>query len=132
MKYINEIADEQNIKLTAKRKKQLRDHLTIIDEKAKPVLNAKGDPEADKNLKNTEQIPISYQGGVKKFFKDEIKPYITDSWVDENSVMIGYEISFVKYFYKPLKIRKPQDIIHDIKQIEEKTDGLLDSIVKGV
>ena len=102
MDRIEAIAKDEGIKLTAKRKKLLRDYLTYISEDAEPVLDSKGNMEPDKNLKDSEQIPMLYDGGIKGFLEKEIKPYIPDAWIDEKSASIGYELSFTKYFYKPV------------------------------
>ena len=116
MDRIEAIAKDEGIKLTAKRKKLLRDYLTYISEGAEPVLDSKGNMEPDKNLKDSEQIPMLYDGGIKGFLEKEIKPYIPDAWIDEKSASIGYELSFTKYFYKPVELRPVEDIIKDLRK----------------
>lgn len=44
---------------------------------------------------------------------------------------IGYEISFTKYFYKPIQLRTLEEITADIRSLEEETDGLLAEIIGG-
>ena len=130
MDRIEAIAKDEGIKLTAKRKKLLRDYLTYISEDAEPVLDSKGSMEPDKNLKDSEQIPMLYDGGIKGFLEKEIKPYIPDAWIDEKSVSIGYELSFTKYFYKPVELRPVEDIIKDLKALEKESDGVLAGIME--
>lgn len=132
MQDIERLAKAKNVKLTVKRKKAIRDFLTEINENAEPVLDSKGKPEPDKNLKDTEQIPLLYEGGVECYWENEIKPYVPDSWIDKNTISIGYELSFTKYFYKPLELRTPEEIVSDIQKVESNTDGLLASIIGGV
>lgn len=72
-----------------------------------------------------------YDGGVASFFKNEVEPYVPDAVMDEENAIVGYELSFTKYFYKPVQLREVSEIIADIKSIEESTDGLLASIVGG-
>lgn len=132
MKKLNALATKENIRLTAKRLKAIRTYFTTVNENAEPVLDKDGKPEIDKNLSDTEQIPFTYAGGISAFFESEIKPYVPDAWVNEKSIVIGYEISFTKYFYKPIELRDPADIIADIKAIEANTDGLLASIIGGI
>lgn len=132
MQDIEKLAAASSVKLTAKRKKAIRDFLTEIDENAEPVLDSKGKPEPDKNLRDTEQIPLLYEGGVERYWENEIKPYVPDSWIDEETIGIGYELSFTKYFYKPLELRTPEEIISDIQTVESNTDGLLASIIGGL
>ena len=129
---VSKIADNKNIKMTAKRKKLIRDILTNIDETAAPVKDAKGNLEADKNLKDTEQVPMTYPGGIDGYWENEVRPYAQDSWIESDSASIGYELSFTKYFYKPVEVRSAEDIILDIQSIEKDTDGLLDAITGGM
>lgn len=129
---VSEIADTKNIKLTAKRKKLIRDILTNVDETAAPVKDAKGNLEADKNLKDTEQVPMTYPGGIDGYWENEVRPYAQDSWIESDSASIGYELSFTKYFYKPVEVRSAEDIILDIQSIEKDTDGLLAAITGGM
>lgn len=124
------IAKEEGVKLTAKRKKLLRDYLTYVSEDAEPVLDSKGNIEPDKNLKDSEQIPLLYEGGIEGFLEKEIKPYVPDAWVDEKSASIGYELSFTKYFYKPVDLRPVEDIIEDLKNLEKESDGVLTGIME--
>ena len=83
-------------------------------------------------MKETEQIPLLYEGGIQGFYEKEIAPYVDDATIDEDSAIIGYELSFTRYFYKPLELRTIEDIISEIKDIENRTDGLLASIIGGI
>lgn len=129
MEILIEDSGNAGVKLNAKRLKYIREYFAEIDEKAKPVIDKNGNLESDKNLKDTEQIPFLYEGGINAFYEKEIKPYVPDAWIDYQSVVKGYELSFTKYFYKPVKMRDVEDIINDIKKIEKSTDGLLASII---
>ena len=85
--------------------------------------------EPDTNLRDTEQVPLLEDGGIEAFFKREVLPYVPDSWIDESKTQIGYEISFTRYFYKPVQMRTLDEIMKDIRAIEKETDGLLNEIV---
>lgn len=119
------------LKWTKKRQDSIRKFFTEIDEQAEPVIDKNGEIEPDNNLKDSEQVPLLYDGGIVGFFENEIKPYVDDAWVNADSAMIGYELSFTKYFYKPVQLRDAADIIADIRAIEQSTDGLLASIIGG-
>lgn len=106
MEHITHISAKCGVKLTAKRKKLIRDFFSAVDEKGSIVLDAKGQPELDKNLKDTEKIPLLYESGIDGYWENEIRPYLPDSWIDKESAVIGYELSFMKYFYKPLVVRE--------------------------
>lgn len=125
-----ELAEKAKTKLTDKRIKTFRNYFTTIDENAEPVKGKEGF-EADKNLTDTEKVPLLYEGGIKAFFENEVKPYVSDAWIDEKSIVVGYELSFTKYFYKPIVLREVKDIVAEINEIETSTDGLLDSILGG-
>lgn len=101
------------------------------DENGEIITDKKGKPKADKELRDTEQIPLTYEGGIEKFFADEILTFVPDAWIDDKKTQIGYEISFTKYFYKPVELRSLDDIISDIKLLEVETDGLLSEIIGG-
>lgn len=103
----------------------------LRDEAGNIIPDKKGKPKADKNLTDTEQIPLKYEGGIEKFFKEEVLPYAPDAWIDHSKTQIGYEISFTKYFYKPVKLRSLEEIVADIKALEVETDGLLNEIIGG-
>lgn len=119
------------LKWPKKRQDAIRKYFTEVDENASVVLDKNGEPEADTNLKDSEQIPLLYEGGIEGFFKNEIEPYVPDAKIDEESAIVGYELSFTKYFYKPVQLRDAVDIIADIRAIEQSTDGLLASIIGG-
>ena len=85
--------------------------------------------EADSNLKETEQVPLTYPGGLEAFMEQEVRPYAPDGWLVEKSITIGYELSFTKYFYEPVKLRSLSEIDADILATKQEMSGLLDEIV---
>ena len=94
------------------------------------VKDKKGKLVPDKDLTDTEQIPLDYPGGIDAFIKAEVLPYAPDAWVDENKTQIGYEISFTKHFYKPVQLRELSEIIADIRALESETEGLLEDVLR--
>jgi type I restriction enzyme M protein len=101
----------------------------LRNEVGKIVNDAKGKPKMDPKLKDTEQIPLLYEGGIDAFLKKEVYPYSPDSIVDKKKALIGYELSFTKYFYKPIALRAIAEIKANIQLIENETDGLLNEIL---
>ena len=93
------------------------------------VLDDKGNPIPDKALSDTEQVPLLYEGGVDAFMKNEVLPYTPDAYINEEKTVIGYELSFTKYFYKPVQLRSLETIAADIREIESNTDGMLSQIL---
>lgn len=99
------------------------------DEQGVIVKNKRGKIEIDKTLRDKEQVPLAYEGGIEAFVRNEILPYSPDAIVDTDDYVIGYELSFTKYFYKPKRLRTLDEIRADIRAIEESTKGLLDNIL---
>jgi len=96
----------------------------IIDGKSAVV-----EYEPDTDLRDTEQIPLTEKGGIEAFLEREVLPYASDAWYVPESVKIGYEISFTRYFYKPQPMRTLEEIRADILALEKETEGLLDEII---
>lgn len=114
-------------KLKAAVLKKIRPFITEKDPNAKPI---EGEPDTD--LRDTENIPFTYEGGIDAFMENEVKPYASDAYVDEKKTQIGYEISFTKYFYKDNGLRSMEDILNDLNTLEKQTDGLLLDIFGGL
>ena len=87
--------------------------------------------EPDPDLRDTEQVPLLEEGGIDAFLKREVLPYAPDAWYTEESVRIGYEISFTRYFYKPKPLRTLEEISADILALEQESEGLLSEIIGG-
>lgn len=85
--------------------------------------------EPDPELRDTEQVPLLEEGGIEAFLTREVLPHAPDAWFDPKSVKIGYEISFTRYFYKPVPLRSLDEIRADIRALERDTEGLLAEIV---
>ena len=85
--------------------------------------------EPDTDLRDTEQIPLQEAGGIEAFLRREVLPYAPDAWYQPDSVKVGYEISFTRYFYKPQPMRTLTEIRADILALEKETEGLLGEII---
>ena len=87
--------------------------------------------EPDVDLRDTEQIPLQEEGGIEAFLRREVLPYAADAWYRPDSVKVGYEISFTRYFYKPKPMRTLAEIRADILALEQETEGLIEEIIGG-
>ena len=114
-------------KLKKTQLKKIRPFITETDPHAKEV-----EGESDPNLRDSENIPFNYNGGIDAFIEKEVKPYAPDAYVDESKTKIGYEISFTKYFYKPVQLRDMKDILASLEELEKESDGVMDKIVEGL
>ena len=97
------------------------------DENGNVIKDKKGRVKLAKVKGEVEQIPFRYPGGIEAFHKNEVLPYEPEVVFGESTV--GYELSFTKYFYKPVQLRPIADITADIRDIEKNTDGLLNEIL---
>lgn len=53
-------------------------------------------------------------------------------YIDPKATKIGYELSFTKYFYKPAQLRSMEEIVADLRALEQETDGMLAEILGGI
>ena len=114
-------------KLKKTQLKKIRPYITEVDPDAKEV-----EGESDPNLRDTENVPFNYAGGIGAFIDKEVKPYAPDACVDEAKTKIGYEISFTKYFYKPVKLRGLEEILASLTELEKESDGMMEEIMEGL
>ena len=105
---------------------KIRPFITEKDPEAKPV-----EGEADADLRDTENVPFTYEGGIDAFMQNEVLTYAPDAFVDEKKTIEGYEISFTKYFYKPVELREMSDILESLSALEKDADGVLTEIMGG-
>lgn len=125
--------DQMKIKVPAAKIKLVRQYLGRRDKRAdvchtKPTkLNSP--VECDPMLRDVEQVPLLYPGGIDAFMENEVKPYAPDAYYNADSVVVGYELSFTKYFYKPVELRSIADITADISNIESNLKGVLGDIL---
>jgi len=83
--------------------------------------------EAETDLRDSENIPL--EDDIQSYFLKEVKPYVEEAWINLDSVKIGYEISFNKYFYKHKPLRSIEEVTADILELEKQSDGLIREIL---
>ena len=145
---VDGLLKEQKIKLSAGEKKALLQGVSWVDPEAPKVIKkifkpAKVAPnplvglfeveidgevvtaqyEPDSDLSDFELVPLSEPGGVAAFVEREVLPYADDAWVDLDSEKIGYEVSFTRYFYRPVKLRELSEIEADIRAAMKESEG---------
>ena len=103
---------------------KLRKLITVVDPACQPVAG-----EEDPDLRDTEQVALTYPGGVEAFMQQEVLPYAPDAYIAKDKTKIGYELSFTKYFYQLTVLRSIKAITADIRQIDQDTEGLLERIL---
>lgn len=83
--------------------------------------------ETNSDLRDTESIPLKQS--IYQYFLDEVKPHVDEAWINLDTVKIGYEISFNKYFYRHKPLRSLIDVATDIINLEQKAEGLIAQIL---
>lgn len=83
--------------------------------------------ESNSDLRDSESVPLKQQ--IHQYFLDEVKPHVVEAWINLDSVKIGYEISFNKYFYQHKPLRSLEDVAQDILSLEKQADGLIAQIL---
>jgi type I restriction enzyme M protein len=106
---------------------QITTHQPEKDENGKLIKDSKGKPKSDKNLKDTENVPM--KENIDTYFEREVVPFAQDAWYDKKKMKVGYDIPLTKYFYKYQELRDLDIISKQIIKLEEETDGLLKEII---
>ncbi|QLI82647.1 SAM-dependent DNA methyltransferase [Chitinibacter fontanus] len=94
--------------------------------------------ETDSELRDTENVPLDRDKTrhahdvIHAYFIEEVRPHVDEAWLAIDKTVIGYEISFNKYFYQHKPLRSLADVTQEILDLEKETDGLLKALVSFV
>ena len=83
--------------------------------------------ETESDLRDTENVPLKEL--IYDYFIREVKPHVSEAWLNLDSTKIGYEISFNKYFYRHKPLRDLEEVSSDILALENESDGLIREIL---
>jgi type I restriction enzyme M protein len=104
----------------------------LRDEAGKVVLSAKGKlkgkPQADANLRDTENVPLSED--VVEYFKREVLPHAADAWIDDEKTKVGYEIPFNRHFYVFKPPRALAEIDAELKTVTDRILAMIGGLTK--
>jgi type I restriction enzyme M protein len=117
--------------LDDKLRKLLLDTFSEHSDEADIITDKHGKPEADSNLRDTENVPLGED--VQEYFAREVTPYVPDAWINDKVTdhkdgkigKVGYEIPFTRHFYEYKPPRALAEIEADIKQTETELATLL-------
>ncbi len=109
----------------ATEQKLFRSVFTQRDAKAKPVpAGGRGSGfEADADLRDFENVPLTHD--VETYFEREVKPHVSDAWMDRGKDKVGYEINFNRHFYVFTPQRGLAEIDVELKAAEDEIVRLL-------
>ncbi len=91
-------------------------------EDGQPKTDKTGNPKPDTSRRDSERVPLSES--VDEYYDREVKPHVSNSWMDRSKDKIGYEINFTKYFYKFTPLRTLEDISQDLNSLEREINQL--------
>jgi type I restriction enzyme M protein len=105
-----------------------------------PVVRDKNNnPEPDAELRDNENVPLpagtptwgadpstrlanhAHRDAVDTFLKAEVLPYVSDAWVNYDSIKIGYEIPITKHFFRQSRSRPLVEVQGEIEELLLKT-----------
>lgn len=100
----------------------------LRDENDEIIRDKKGNPKPNKELNDTENIPLKQN--VQEYMEREVLPYAPDAWIEprkqkkgqqlelRDGGVVGYEIPFTRYFYEYTSLRSSEEILSEIKELE--------------
>ena len=97
----------------------------LLDGDGAVVTDKKGNPVADKELTDTENIPLKED--VDAYMAREVLPYAPGAWIEwqkdkatkkKVQGIVGYEIPFTRYFYEYTPLRSSAEILAELEQVE--------------
>ncbi|MFT3897275.1 MAG: class I SAM-dependent DNA methyltransferase [Thermomonas sp.] len=144
-------AKKAEVKLAAPVKKAIFAALGERDAQADIVRDAKGNPEPDSELRDTENIPLpagttlplpmdfgpdkdnaklvkAFRAHIDAYMAREVLPHVPDAWVDYGKTKVGYEIPINRHFYVYKPPRPLAEIESDIAMLEGEIAGLLQGL----
>ncbi|MBF0102513.1 MAG: SAM-dependent DNA methyltransferase [Desulfobacterales bacterium] len=114
------------VRLSASELKAVLEALSEKDESAEICRDAKGNPEADPDLRDTENVPL--KENIEEYFNREVLPHVPDAWINHSKTKVGYEIPLNRHFYRYEPPRPLEEIADDIKVLEGEIVGMLAEI----
>ena len=104
------------------------------DANAQPVLDDKGNQQADADLREFENVPLNQS--IDDYFAREVLPHVPDAWIDTGKTdakdgqigIVGYEINFNRYFYVYQPPRPLAEIDADLQAVEAEIAALLGEV----
>jgi type I restriction enzyme M protein len=114
-----------NLKLTTTQFKLIQKHISVHDDEAELCRDSKGKLEANSALRDYENIPLSED--IYDYFAREVTPHVPLAWIDEKKTdkqdgevgIVGYEISFNRYFYKYTPPRALEEIDAELETVNK-------------
>lgn len=127
IKVLKKAFKNSEVSLDAALQKAVVSALSEKDETADICVDSKGNPEPDPDLRDTENVPLKED--IHVYIDREVKPHVPDAWVDKSKTKIGYEIPFTRHFYKYQPLRPSEEIMKEIKELEQRIFEKLKKVI---
>jgi type I restriction enzyme M protein len=128
----------------AKAAKALLKEAATADPEASVVIDKKGNPTPDPDLRDQENIPLpdgylvlsdkqkdnELTRQADNYLESDIKPYAPQAWIDHEKTKIGYEIPFTRHFYEYTPPRSLAEIDAELIETEKKIQELLAGLLR--
>lgn len=121
-------------KLSATQYKLVQKHLSDHDEEAVLCKDGKGNLEANANLRDYENIPLSED--IEEYFQREVIPHVPLAWIDTKKTdekdgevgIVGYEIPFNRHFYEYVPPRELEEIDAELETLTKEIMEMLHEV----
>jgi type I restriction enzyme M protein len=128
------LAKKMTSKLSASQLKLIQKHLSEHDDDAELCKDAKGNLEANSDLRDYENIPLSQD--ITEYFEREVTPHVPLAGIDTKKVddkdglvgIVGYEIPFNRHFYKYVPPRSLEVIDAELETLNKEIMEMLHEI----
>jgi len=122
------------VKLSTAATKLLQKHLSEHDDDAEICKDAKGNIEANPDLRDNENVPLGED--VHAYFAREVTPHVPLAWIDESKRddkdggigTVGYEIPFNRHFYTYSPPRQLDAIDTELAEVTAEIQDLLQEV----
>ncbi len=122
-KVLKDAARAEGLTLAAPLLKAVTAELGEQDDTADTCTDAKGNPEPDASLRDTENVP--WDEDVDTYVAREVLPYAPDAWVDHAKTKEGAEIPFTRHFYQYVPPRPLEEIDRDLDAVMDQLRAML-------
>jgi len=129
-----ELEKHLSSKLTASQFKLVQKHISVHDDEAELCKDSKGKLEANADLRDYENIPLSED--INEYFMREVTPHVPLAWIDEKKRdakdgevgIVGYEIPFNRHFYEYTPPRALEEIDAELETLNAEIMEMLREI----
>ena len=116
------LVDEDGSKLDGYVRSAIWKAIATPDPTAPIVREGKKD-KPDPDLRDYEHVPLAED--IDEFVEREVRPWVSEAWVDKTKTKVGYEIPFTAIFYEYKPPRPLEEIDAEVRVLEREVLELL-------